>query len=78
MQRFKTPIIASAAILVLTLIAGLAAITVIYNSDGTNGQKAERAGMVGSGIATAGCVAIAHFWLYAAAKIGQEKRRKSK
>ncbi|GAB5405483.1 MAG: hypothetical protein Aurels2KO_37140 [Aureliella sp.] len=78
LKRFKIPLIATAIILTVTIIGGLAAITVIHYSDGSNREKAKRAELAGGGIATFGCIAIAPFWLYAAMKIGQEKRAKLK
>ncbi|QDS95648.1 hypothetical protein FF011L_44460 [Roseimaritima multifibrata] len=75
MKRLKAPLIATAIVLVVTVVFGIGSIALIYNSSGSNRNKAERAGMVGGGIAAFGCIVIAPFWLYAAAKIGQERRR---
>ncbi len=78
LQRFKIPMIATAIILTVTIAGGLAAITAIYYSDESNREKAKRAELAGGAIATFGCIAIAPFWLYAAMKIGHEKRAKLK
>ena len=75
MQRFKIPLIATAVVFVAMVIISVASISLIYSSSGTSRNKAERASMAGAGVATLGCIAIAPFWLYTAAKIGQERRR---
>ena len=78
MQRFRVPLIATAIIGGCLLVISIVAITMIFNSEGSSQKKAERAGMVGGGVGTLGGIAIAPFWIYAAAKIGQERRRKKK
>ena len=75
MKRFKAPLIVTAIVFVAMVVIGAASITLIYNSSGSSRKKAERASMAGAGIATLGCIVIAPFWLYTAAKIGQERRR---
>lgn len=76
MKRFKVPLVATAIVFVAMLIIGILSISLIYNSSGSSRSKAERASMAGAGVATLGCIAIAPFWLYTAAKIGQERRRR--
>jgi NADH:ubiquinone oxidoreductase subunit 4 (subunit M) len=75
MKRFKVPLIATAIVFAAMVIIGIASISLIYSSSGSSRKKAERASMAGAGVATLGCIAIAPFWLYTAAKIGQERRR---
>lgn len=75
MKRFKVPLIATAIVFVAMVVIGIASISLIYSSSGSNRNKSERAGMAGAAVATLGCVVIAPFWLYAAAKTGQERRR---
>lgn len=76
MKAFKIPMIATAVALALMLLIGIGTIAIIYNSSGSNRQKNERAAMAGGGVATLGCIGVAPFWLYAAAKVGQERRKK--
>jgi len=75
MRRFKIPLIATGVILALMLVVGAASIAWIANSDGSKRKRMERASMAGTAVATVGCIAIAPFWLYAAAKFGEERRR---
>ncbi len=75
MKRFRVPLIATGIVFAAMAVIGIASITLIYNSSGSSRKKAERASMAGAGIATVGCIATAPFWLYTAAKIGQERRR---
>lgn len=76
MKQFRVPLVATAVVFVLMVVIGVASMGVIYNSSGSNRKKAERAGMLGTGIATVGCIAIAPFWFYTAAQIGKERRKK--
>jgi len=74
MKRFKTPLIATGIIFAAMVIIGIFSITLIHSSSGSSRRKAERASMAGAGVALLGCITIAPFWLYAAAKIGKERR----
>ncbi|XZE36327.1 hypothetical protein SH501x_001887 [Pirellulaceae bacterium SH501] len=76
MKRFKVPLVATAIVFAAMLIIGISSISLIHISSGSSRSKAERASMAGAAVATLGCIAIAPFWLYTAAKIGQERRRR--
>lgn len=75
MKRFKAPLVATTIVFATMVIIGIASITLIYSSSGSSREKAARANMAGAGVAALGCIAIAPFWLYTAAKVGQERRR---
>lgn len=78
MSRFKVPMIATAIILVLALVVSIGMITWVHGLKIPERQKQERAQKLGGGVGVATVVAIAPFWLIAAAKLGKERRETAK
>jgi len=76
LKRFKTPIIATAVAFLLAVILSVIMISVIVNSNGSDREKAERSGKAGGAVATLFVLTTAPFWIFTAAKIGAERRRK--
>lgn len=76
MKYFKLPLIVTAIVLPMALVFGIVATVWIFGLDISNREKADRAGMVGTGAATLGCLVIAPFWFVASAKLGKERRKK--
>lgn len=74
MRQFKVPLIVTGVALLLALVIGIAGVTRIHQSTSSNRQKQQRAQLLGSGVATATCIVIAPFWLYAAAQVGKRRR----
>ena len=58
------------------ILVSVVLIVIIGNTSSSSLEAEKRAALAGTGVATLGCLAIAPFWLYAAFKIGQERRRK--
>ncbi len=76
MQHFKLPLIVTAIVLPLTLVTALLAVTWIFYLDIPNAQKAQRAELMGNGIAKMGCIIMAPFWFFYAATFGNSRRKK--
>ena len=74
MRYFKLPLIVTGIALVLVMALGIAGAIWIAESSGTGREKEARAQMLGAGAATLLCVVVAPFWLFAAAKVGKERR----
>ncbi len=73
-KHFKRPLKVTAIVFPLMLVIGIIGVTMIHQSGDSNRKKMQRASMLGSGVATMGCIIIAPFWLIAAARIGAERR----
>lgn len=76
LKRFKTPLVATAVAFLLTVILSVIMIATIVNSNISDQAKAERSGKAGGAVGFLFVVAVAPFWIYTAAKIGAERRRK--
>lgn len=74
MRHFKLPLIVTAIVLVLAIGGGAFGITQIHRSGKSNREKRERAELLGGGVATLVCFIIFPFWIFAAAKVGKERR----
>jgi hypothetical protein len=74
MRHFKLPLIVTGITLLLAVIVGIVIISSIHNSQASNGQKTERAQMAGGTVAIATLAVITPFWLFAAAKVGKQRR----
>ena len=74
MRHFKLPLIVTGITLALALITGIALVTWIHKSKISDRQKAERAQNLGAAVAVTTSLVIAPFWLFAAAKVGKERR----
>ncbi|MCA9107416.1 MAG: hypothetical protein R3B96_15025 [Pirellulaceae bacterium] len=77
MRHFKLPLIVTAIVFVLMIVASIAAFVWLGSQKIPDRQLAERAGLLGSGIATLGMFVIAPFWLWGAAMLGKERRAKA-
>jgi hypothetical protein len=75
MRHFKLPLLVTAITLLLAVIVGVIMITSIHRSQTSSARKLERAQIAGGGVAVAACVVVAPFWLFAAAKVGKERRQ---
>ena len=75
MRNFKLPLIATGIAFLLAIIAGLIIITSIHGSQDSRTQKEQRAQTAGAAVAGATCLIVAPFWLYAAAKVGKQRRQ---
>lgn len=73
-KHFRTPLIVTGVVFLLVLLIGIGGIIVIVNSNATDQAKAARSAMLGSGVATTACLIVAPFWIFAAAKLGKERR----
>jgi hypothetical protein len=74
MRHFKLPLIVTGITLLLAIIVGVVIITSIHSSHDSNSQKNERAQMAGGAVAIATLVVNTPFWLFAAAKVGSQRR----
>jgi len=74
MRTFKLPLIVTAVVIPVMVIAAVGTFLWLNGLDISNREKAERAEKLGAGIATMGCILIAPFWLIAAAKFGRQRR----
>ena len=74
MRHFKLPLIVTAIVLVLGIGVGGFGITQIHRSGKSNQEKRERAELLGGGVAMLVCFVIFPFWIFAAAKVGKERR----
>lgn len=74
MRHFKLPLIVTGVVVALALVFGLAAVTWIHQSKLSDRKKLARAQMLGAGTAVTTCLVIVPFWLFAAAKVGKERR----
>jgi hypothetical protein len=74
MRHFKLPLIITGITLLLALIFGLTAITLIHRSQISRRQKEERAQKLGGATALGTLLIITPFWLIASAKVGKERR----
>ncbi|GDY23864.1 hypothetical protein LBMAG56_52110 [Verrucomicrobiota bacterium] len=74
MRHFKLPLIATAIVFVLAIGVGVFGLIKIDRSGKSNQEKKERAELLGGGVATLVCFIIFPFWIFAAAKVGKERR----
>ena len=74
MRHFKLPLIATGITLLVALIAGIAIVTSIYKSKLPNREKQARAEMLGGGMAIGVLLISFPFWIFAADKVGKERR----
>lgn len=74
MKYFRIPLIVTGVAFLLVILIGIGGIIVIVNSNSPDQVKATRSAMLGSGLATTACLVIAPFWIFAAAKLGKERR----
>ena len=74
MRHFKLPLIVTGIVFVLAIGLGLAAVTLIHRSGKSNQEKKERAELLGGGVAFATAIILFPFWIFAAAKVGKERR----
>ena len=74
MHHFKIPMIVTAVTLLVAILVGVGGMAMILNSPGTSRTRNERASMLGGGLGIATGVISAPFWLFAAAKLGKERR----
>jgi hypothetical protein len=75
MRHFKLPLLVTGITLLIALIVGVAVVSSIHGSPASNQRKLERAQQIGGAVAVGACVVIAPFWLFAAAKVGKERRQ---
>jgi hypothetical protein len=74
MRHFKIALLATGIALLLAIAVGIAVVTSIHRSPASNREKAERAQQAGGAVAIATLVVVTPFWLFAAAKVGRERR----
>ena len=74
MRHFKLPLLITGIAFALTLVVGLLIVTKIYRSKISDQQKFARVQKLGAGMGTMTVLVIAPFWLFAAAKVGQQRR----
>lgn len=74
MRHFKLPLIVTAITLAVALVAGIAIVTVIHRSGKSEREKKERAELLGGGMAIGVLMISFPFWIFAAAKVGKERR----
>jgi ABC-type Co2+ transport system permease subunit len=77
MKYFKLPLIVTAIVIPLMIVAVVASFFWLDSLEISNREKAERAARLGGGVATVGCVVLAPFWWVAAARLGKAKRQQS-
>lgn len=75
-KHFKLALIVTAIVFPLMIFGGIGAFFYLDSLDISNREKAERASMMGTGIATMGCFLMGPFWILGAAKFGKERREK--
>lgn len=73
MRHFKMPLIVSAIVLVVMIGLGLCGAYWIHRSGINTNQRAE---MLGQGVGILTVVIVFPFWIFAAAKVGKERREK--
>ena len=74
MRHFNLPLIVTAIALLLAIGVGAFGITQIHRSGKSNQEKKERAELLGGGVAFGVVIIIFPFWIFAAAKVGKERR----
>lgn len=74
MRHFKLPLIVTGVSLPIALLAGIAIVTVIFKSKVPDREKKARAEMLGGGMAIGVLMINFPFWIFAAAKVGKERR----
>ncbi|MSR80175.1 MAG: hypothetical protein EXS11_05550 [Gemmataceae bacterium] len=74
MHHFKLSLIVTGIVVVLVVIAGGVGIYYIDKNSKSDQEKRVRGERLGMGIGTFAGILVAPFWLFAAAKMGKEKR----
>lgn len=74
MRHFRLPLVVTGITLALVLMLGIAGVAWIHRSAGSQREKELRSQRLGSGAATATSLVIAPFWVFAAARLGKERR----
>jgi hypothetical protein len=76
MRHFKLPLIITGITVLVALVVGIGVATWIYKAKISDRQKKARAEQLGSGIGLITFLLIAPPWIFAAAKVGKERRAK--
>ena len=74
MRHFKLPLIVTGVSLLVALIVGIAIVTVIHRAKISDREKMARTEMLGGGMAFGALMVSFPFWIFAAAKVGKERR----
>ena len=74
MKHFKLPLIVTGVATLLFIGIGIGLITLIHKSTASAAEKQVRAEKLGGGLGLLTCLGVAPFWLFAAAKVGKERR----
>ena len=74
MRHFKRPLIVTGITLAVAIIAGIAIVTVVHRAKISDREKKARVEMLGGGLALGVCMIIFPFWIFAADKVGKERR----
>lgn len=72
--EFKRPIRISCIVLAIAIILVIVGATWIFLSESSSTKANRRAVMLGSGLGVLASLVVAPFWLFAAGKIGKERR----
>ncbi len=74
MRYFKVPLIATGIAFVLFIVVGIIGLVAIDRTARNDQEKMTRGTLLGQGLGTLLCFAVGPFWIFAAAKLGKERR----
>jgi len=74
MSYFRLPLIVTGVGFGAVILLGIIGMAVILGGSAPDRDKQTRAGLLGSGLATVFCLGVAPFWIFAAAKLGKDRR----